>query len=254
MYLSLCLLTTGSLVANAKSSSSKAKAPVKAASAKKKAAKSPSRTGSRTERPTALSSRSLSFNGGRRIAPDALQKALFEESGIVLPDEFLSSYKGILIQKSARRLTLFKNGRAAKTYMATIGRNEDEAKERAGDWATPVGFYYVRRKNPASKYYLALHISYPNNDDAARGLSDGLISESQYSAIVDANNRGIMPPQNTPLGYYIEIHGGSNRIIQDEEGQDRLAGWTRGCVGLRNRDIREIYNWAPEGTPVYILP
>lgn len=244
------ILTTGTLLAkseksspkrsssahSAKSSSAK-KPSSKKVSAKKPSPKAASRKTPRSRRPVALTSR-----GG------------FRTDAIRLPEEFLSSNKAILIQKSAKRLTLFKDGRPAKTYLATIGRNESADKERAGDWATPEGLYYVRRKNPASKYYLALHISYPNNRDAEQGLAEGLISASEYEAIVNANNNGVMPPQDTRLGYYIEIHGGSNRVVTDEDGQPQLSGWTRGCIGLRNQDIREIYNWAPEGTPVFIVP
>jgi murein L,D-transpeptidase YafK len=168
--------------------------------------------------------------------------------------EEISAPKAILVQKSARRLTVYENGDPVKSYLTTIGRNETASKQRSGDWATPEGVYHVRRKNPASKYYLALHIDYPNRSDAERGLAQGLISSSQYNAICNAIRNGVMPPQNTALGYYIEIHGGSNRIKQGEDGQPRLAGWTRGCMGLRNADIEEIYAWAEVGTPVVIVP
>ena len=33
--------------------------------------------------------------------------------------------------------------------------------------------------------------SYPNAEDAERGLRDGLINEEQYNAIVEANKAGI---------------------------------------------------------------
>jgi murein L,D-transpeptidase YafK len=150
-------------------------------------------------------------------------------------------------------LTLYENGEPVRTYLTTIGRNPS-AKDRAGDWATPEGLYYVRRKNPESKYHLALHISYPNNTDAERGLSEGIVSEGEYNSILAANARHAMPPQDTSLGYYIEIHGGSNRVTEDANGQPQLRGWTRGCMGLRNADIEAIYAWAPVGTPVFIAP
>jgi murein L,D-transpeptidase YafK len=166
----------------------------------------------------------------------------------------LTSPRAIWVQKSERRLTLFENGTAVKSYMTTIGRNENAAKMKSGDWATPEGVYHVRRKNPGSKYHLALHIDYPNAEDAERGLANGLISAQQYNAIVNAVAQGQMPPQDTRLGYYIEIHGGSNRIKEGPDGQPILAGWTRGCVGLRNADIEEIYAWAEMGTPGLITP
>jgi len=37
-----------------------------------------------------------------------------------------------------------------------------------------------------SNYYLSLGISYPNLEDAARGLRDGLITQAQHDQIVAA--------------------------------------------------------------------
>ena len=49
------------------------------------------------------------------------------------------------------------------------------------------------------------------------------------------------PPQNTLLGGDIYIHG-------------RGAGsdWTWGCVALDDKDIRELFDVVPIGTPVKI--
>ncbi len=165
-----------------------------------------------------------------------------------------SGGKVIVVQKSQRELWLVEGGRSLKQYPVTVGKVTTAPKLRAGDWCTPEGVYYVARKNPQSKYYLALHLSYPNKEDADRGLQAGLISPAQHQRIYSALDRGALPPQNTALGYYIEIHGRSNRVEKGPDGALRLRGWTRGCVGLRDADIEEIYRWAPLGTPVVLLP
>jgi hypothetical protein len=66
----------------------------------------------------------------------------------------------------------------------------------------------------------------PNAEDAERGLRDGLISRAVHDAIVKASKRKATPPQNTPLGGDIYIHG--NGASSD---------WTWGCVALENEDI-----------------
>jgi murein L,D-transpeptidase YafK len=165
-----------------------------------------------------------------------------------------SSPKVIVVLKGQRRLTLLKNGQAAISFPVTLGRNPEGAKEQRDDWRTPEGVYYVARKNPASKYYLALHLSYPNKEDADRGLGLGLISPAQHDQIYEAVGKGSMPPQDTALGSYVEIHGRSNRLEPGPDGEPRLRGWTRGCVGLRDGDIAAIYQWTPVGTPVLLIP
>ena len=52
-----------------------------------------------------------------------------------------------------------------------------------------------------------------------------------------------MPPQETPLGGDIYIHGGGT-------GKD----WTLGCVALEDEDIRALYAVVKEGTVVRIEP
>ncbi len=52
-----------------------------------------------------------------------------------------------------------------------------------------------------------------------------------------------MPPQKTALGGEIYIHGGG--IEKD---------WTKGCVALRNEEMKEIFDAIPVGAKVKILP
>lgn len=146
------------------------------------------------------------------------------------------------IEKAARRLTVFDGDRAVKTYRVAIGRHAGD-KAREGDLRTPEGDFYVCVRNPQSQYVLSLGLSYPNVEDAERGLRDGLIGRRQYEAIVRAIRRGTRPPWNTALGGEIMIHGDSG------------ADATHGCIAVRNAaEIRELYAALPIGTPVTIVP
>ena len=147
----------------------------------------------------------------------------------------------IIVTKSTRKLELISDGTVIRTYHVGLGLNPIDDKKQQGDRCTPEGEFYIFTRNDKSAYYLSLGLSYPNVEDAERGLRDGLISRSQHDAIVKAIKQKARPPQNTKLGGDIYIHG--NGASSD---------WTWGCVALENEDIRELFDALPVGTPVTI--
>lgn len=149
----------------------------------------------------------------------------------------------IVVLKSKRQLELYSNGTLVRSYPIGLGLNPVDDKKREGDRATPEGDFYIFTKNPKSAYHLSLGISYPNIEDAERGLRDGLISQAEHDRIVRAIRRRAAPPQYTSLGGLIYIHG--NGASSD---------WTWGCVALENEDIEELYKAVEVGTPVKINP
>ena len=149
----------------------------------------------------------------------------------------------IVVIKSRRLLELYSHGSVVRTYRVGLGLNPVDDKRRQGDRATPEGDFYIFTKNDKSAYFLSLGVSYPNIEDAERGVRDGLISRAQHDAIVKAIKRKTAPPQHTALGGDIYIHG--NGASSD---------WTWGCVALENEDIQELYNAVGVGTPVTIKP
>jgi murein L,D-transpeptidase YafK len=136
----------------------------------------------------------------------------------------------VLIEKKARRLTLFTNGEVIKTYKIALGGNPVGPKERQGDNKTPEGIYTIDSRNGNSGYHLALHISYPNADDKRR-----------------ARERGVAP------GGDIMIHGIKNGFaglgLSHAE-----KDWTEGCIAVTNQEMEEIYRFVPNGTIVEIRP
>jgi murein L,D-transpeptidase YafK len=149
----------------------------------------------------------------------------------------------IVVMKSKRRMELYSASSIVRIYKIGLGLNPVDDKKRQGDRATPEGEFYVFTKNDKSAFYLSLGISYPNIEDAERGLRDGLISRAQHDAIVKAIKRKATPPQNTRLGGDIYIHGNGAK-----------SDWTWGCVALENEDIRELFDAVPVGTAVTIKP
>jgi murein L,D-transpeptidase YafK len=149
----------------------------------------------------------------------------------------------LVVMKARRRLELYSDGALVRTYRVGLGLNPVVDKKRQGDRATPEGEFYVFTRNNKSAFYLSLGISYPNVEDAERGLRDGLISREVRDAIVKAINRKATPPQNTALGGDIFIHGNGSS-----------SDWTWGCVALENVEMKELFDAVPVGTPVTIKP
>jgi murein L,D-transpeptidase YafK len=147
----------------------------------------------------------------------------------------------IVVTKSSRRLQLYSDGAVVKTYRVGLGLSPVEDKVKAGDRRTPEGDFYICMKNPHSQFYLSLELSYPNQKHADRGLRDGLITRAQYDQVVSALDRKRVPPQNTRLGGELFIHGRGSQ-----------SDWTWGCVALDDKDIRELFDAVPIGTPVRI--
>jgi murein L,D-transpeptidase YafK len=136
----------------------------------------------------------------------------------------------IVVKKSARKLSVFRNGRQLKTYLVALGANPIGDKEEEGDMKTPEGVYTIDYRNPQSDFHLALHVSYPSAED-----------------IVRATERGVSP------GCDIMIHGLPNG--QGSIGnRHRETDWTAGCIALTDPEIEELWRITPNGTTVEIRP
>ena len=134
----------------------------------------------------------------------------------------------VLVDKSDRTLTLYRENQVLRTYSGiAFGDAPMGHKRFEGDERTPEGRYTIDTRNPNSAYYLSLRISYPNAEDRAFA--------SQY---------GLSP------GGDIFIHGQPNQLTQG-----RMRGdWTDGCIALSNDEIEELWQIVPNGTPIEIRP
>ncbi len=121
-------------------------------------------------------------------------------------------------------------------------------KQRRGDDKTPLGSFRVGWFNSQSRFGLFIGLDYPNRDYAERALQDGRIDSQTYGRIVAALDAGRTPPQDTPLGGQIGIHGlGAGN--PDVHG---LFNWTNGCVALTDAEMRRLVKWVEAGTRVEI--
>jgi murein L,D-transpeptidase YafK len=132
------------------------------------------------------------------------------------------------IDKGARRLVIFADGRAVKSYRISLGRVPEGAKDREGDGRTPEGSYIIDYRKADSDYHRALHISYPGPDDRRR-----------------ASELGLSP------GGAIMIHGLPNGLGWIGRFH-RFYDWTQGCIAVTDEEIEELLRAVPPGTPVEI--
>ncbi len=136
----------------------------------------------------------------------------------------------VIVIKHKRLLLLMKEGEIMKAYRVSLGKKPVGHKECVGDKRTPEGKYILDSRNPDSRFYKSIHISYPS-------LSD----------VRQARQRGVSP------GGDIMIHG----LPIDSGGVGRLhrkVDWTDGCIAVTNTEIEEIWRLVPNGTPIEISP
>lgn len=136
----------------------------------------------------------------------------------------------VLIEKSARRLTLLESGRPVRSYRVALGGDPVGPKRREGDERTPVGLYEIDARNPNSAYHLSLRISYPNPQDRARAAAAG----------VDPGGMIMIHGIRNGLGWIGALH--------------RFLDWTDGCIAVTNPEMDEIWDLVEVGTPVEIRP
>jgi murein L,D-transpeptidase YafK len=158
---------------------------------------------------------------------------LFLSSLLFFSPAFASVEKAdkVVVIKSKRVMLLLNNGEILKAYRISLGKHPVGHKTRQGDQKTPEGTYVIDSRIPDSKFYLALHISYPNDSD-----------------IKNAQKLGIDP------GGDIVIHGLPNGLGKKIGKLHRMTDWTDGCIALTNSEIEEIWKLIPDGTTIEIKP
>ena len=134
----------------------------------------------------------------------------------------------IVVEKSARRMVVYREGVALRDYRVALGFAPDGAKIRQGDGKTPEGSFRINRMNAQSSYHLSVGLDYPQTADKARAAAGGF-----------------------DPGGDIFIHGQPNALADDA----LLTGdWTDGCIAVSNAEIREIFAAVQIGTIIDVQP
>jgi hypothetical protein len=136
----------------------------------------------------------------------------------------------IIIDKFSRKCIIFHSGTKKYEFEAELGKNWVGDKRVRGDKATPEGMYRITKKMDGgkTKYYKALLLDYPNEEDKA-----------MFKTEID---RGLLPVSSS-IGGLIEIHGNGGKGID----------WTEGCISLTDKEMDMVYKIVKVGTPVTIV-
>lgn len=136
----------------------------------------------------------------------------------------------VLVKKSERRLYLMENGKAIESFEVSLGEHPQGQKYFEGDQRTPEGTYILDWRNPHSRFYKSIHISYPTAPEIRKAEAWG------------------MDP-----GGDIMIHG-----LPNDAGKWAFAfkglDWTDGCIAVSNQAMDVIWHKVPDGTPITIMP
>ena len=138
------------------------------------------------------------------------------------------SINRIVVDKAARRMVVYHDAVALRSYSVALGFAPVGDKQRQGDGRTPEGRFRIDRKNAGSAFTLSLGLDYPHLPDVARAAKGG------YDP-----------------GGDIMIHGQPNAMPQ---GMMAKGDWTAGCIALTNPAMREVFAATEIGTMVDIRP
>jgi murein L,D-transpeptidase YafK len=136
----------------------------------------------------------------------------------------------ILVLKGERRMVLLRHGKPLHAFTVSLGRTPTGAKVRQGDGRTPEGYYWIDGRSTQSRFFRALHVSYPNDNDRAA-----------------ARRLGVSP------GGGIMIHGLPAELADMGARHARLD-WTEGCIAVTNDEIEMVWRAVDLGTAVEIRP
>jgi len=131
---------------------------------------------------------------------------------------------------------------------ASLGRGGVAPLHLNGDGSTPLGSFHIIGINYNSRYGLFFALDYPTDAQAALGYLQGVINVSVLHQIEQARATGQLPPQDTPLGGNIGIHGLGTGSLWVH----RRFNWTNGCIALTNGQIEKLAPWLEIGTRVVI--
>lgn len=136
----------------------------------------------------------------------------------------------VLVIKKERTLQLLRQGKVIKSYKIALGGDPVGPKTRQGDHKTPEGLYLLDSRNAHSRFYKAIHISYPNAQERAAARKAGV-----------------------PPGGDVFVHGLPNGFGWLGSSH-RVKDWTDGCIAVTDAEMDEIWAAVPNGTPIEIRP
>ncbi len=170
--------------------------------------------------------------------------------GVLLPLKcYANSEAWILIDTTEQQLNVMYGDKKQLTFSnIAIGRYGASNSRMKGDNQTPLGSFRISWFKQRHRYYQFFGINFPNQEAADLALAEKRISHEVWMKITRALKSNKLPPQDTPLGGYIGIHG----IGRGDSAIHSGFNWTNGCIALTNAQIDKLGTLIKLGTRVVI--
>lgn len=164
---------------------------------------------------------------------------------------FAAAEPWVVVDTQQRTLTVLTEQGKILEHLpyVSIGRGGASKDRVHGDRKTPLGTFHVAWINPESRFSLFFGLGFPTVEHADRSYLNRIIDRTTYHDLLDAALDQRIPPQNTPLGGRIGIHGLGNK----DQRFHYTDNWTDGCVAVTNQEIKKLARWIHIGTKVVIL-
>ena len=130
----------------------------------------------------------------------------------------------IIVDKSARRLTTYRDGKLVREFRVALGSGGLAPKQRQGDGRVPEGSYQITFHNEASRYHRSLKIGYPTGEQRAAAQAAGIDPGGDIMIHGLPSGRGVI---------------GSRHLLRD---------WTEGCIAVTNPEMDWLFVAVPDGT------
>ncbi len=148
-----------------------------------------------------------------------------EEDRVISITSEITKFK---VKKSDQKLYVY-FGDTVKVFKISLGANPVGHKQKQGDNKTPEGTYTITFKNPNSRGFRSLKLSYPNDNDRK-----------------NAKKLGVNPGGDICLhGLWYDTQDPKNHWKDN---------WTQGCIAVNNQQIEEIFQHTKVNTEITILP
>jgi len=155
----------------------------------------------------------------------------------------------LLVDADSRNLTVLQGDKVVDKFnYVALGRGGTSQLRHRGDNSTPLGEFHIAWINWDSSFDIFFGLDFPTMQTADQAYREKRINRDVYYSILDALRDQRLPPQNTPLGGRIGIHG----LGHGDLTVHRQFDWTKGCIALTNPEIERLAHWVQVGTRVVI--
>lgn len=160
-----------------------------------------------------------------------------------------SAERWVLVDTTKKVVQVHDGELVVRTFNgAAIGRGGTSTMRSRGDNTTPLGEFRIHWINENSRFHIFLGLDFPDFEHTRLAYANGRLDIDQFLKVTDSLRANRVPPQTTPLGGHIGIHG----VGEADANVHAVSDWTRGCIALTDTQIEELFDMVRIGTRVIV--